>query len=178
MSTPFHRRVLAIHPAGRGFGYAVLESPTRLIDWGVKTTRQDKARKTLAMVSKLFKEYTPDILVVEDCRSGASRRGTRVEQLLTSIKTLAVLKGVRPCSISKRTVKNVFSAYQARNREQIAAVLAQRFPELAPWLPRHRKPWMSDDYRMAMFDAAALALACFHTRGSPRRPAGETLSQP
>jgi len=31
------------------------------------------------------------------------------------------------------------------------------FPELARFLPRERKPWMSEDERMRIFDAAALA---------------------
>ncbi len=28
-------------------------------------------------------------------------------------------------------------------------------------LPRFRKPWMSEDYRMSIFDAVALAIAFF-----------------
>ena len=38
---------------------------------------------------------------------------------------------------------------------------SKRFPELAPRLPRSRKPWMSEDYRMSIFDAVALALTFF-----------------
>jgi hypothetical protein len=34
-------------------------------------------------------------------------------------------------------------------------------PELAPRLSRFRKPWMSEDYRMSIFDAVALALTFF-----------------
>ena len=30
--------------------------------------------------------------------------------------------------------------------------IANRFPELDPRLPRFRKPWMSEDYRMSIFD--------------------------
>ena len=33
--------------------------------------------------------------------------------------------------------------------------MANHFPELAPRLPRFRKPWMSEDYRMSIFDAIA-----------------------
>lgn len=40
-------RVLAIDPSTRGFGFAVLEGPNRLIDWGVKETKVDKKRKIL-----------------------------------------------------------------------------------------------------------------------------------
>jgi len=40
-------RVLAIDPSTRGFGFAVLEGPDRLIDWGVKETKVDKNRRSL-----------------------------------------------------------------------------------------------------------------------------------
>jgi hypothetical protein len=40
--------------------------------------------------------------------------------------------------------------------------IAKRFPELAPRLPRFRKPWMSEDYRMSIFDAVAMALTLFN----------------
>lgn len=35
------KRVLAIDPNSRGFGFAVLEGPDRLIDWGVVHVRAD-----------------------------------------------------------------------------------------------------------------------------------------
>jgi hypothetical protein len=38
-------RVVAIDPATRGFGFAVLEGANRLIDWGVKETKTDKEAK-------------------------------------------------------------------------------------------------------------------------------------
>lgn len=43
-------RVLAIDPSTRGFGFAVLEAPNRLIDWGVKEARTDKQRRALSKV--------------------------------------------------------------------------------------------------------------------------------
>jgi hypothetical protein len=46
-----------------------------------------------------------------------------------------------------------------RNKDQIARLIVTRFPELAPRLPPERKPWTSEDTRMAIFDAAAFALA-------------------
>ena len=39
--------------------------------------------------------------------------------------------------------------------------VAERFPELARYPPPERKPWMSEDLKMAIFDAAAFALAFF-----------------
>jgi hypothetical protein len=44
----------------------------------------------------------------------------------------------------------------------VAEVIAQRFPEeLGFRLPPKRRAWMSEDSRIDIFDAAALALAYF-----------------
>jgi len=41
-----------------------------------------------------------------------------------------------------------------------ARLVADRFPELEPFLPPVRKIWMHEDDRMSIFDAASFALAC------------------
>ena len=38
-------------------------------------------------------------------------------------------------------------------------VRAEQFPELLSILPPKRKPWQSEDYRMGIFDAAAIGIA-------------------
>ncbi len=40
--------------------------------------------------------------------------------------------------------------------------IAGRLPALAPRLPPFRKPWMCEDYRMSIFDAASFALTFFY----------------
>lgn len=58
-------------------------------------------------------------------------------------------------------MKKGFFEEGAANKHQIATAVVQKFPELAPRLPPDRKPWMSEDPRMAMFNAVALALTYF-----------------
>lgn len=156
------KRVLAIHPKPRGFGFAILESQTALVDWGVKATRQEKEAKTLEKVAELIRHYQPGTLITEDGRQ--SRRCSRVQRLLERVRALAARAGVKPCSISPTRVRKVFLAFKANTKHEVAHVIARQLPELAPHLPRHRKPWMSEDYRMAIFDATALALTYFYSR--------------
>jgi hypothetical protein len=59
-------------------------------------------------------------------------------------------------------VKQAFSESGASTKHEIAVAIAKRFPELAPRLPRFRKPWMSEDYRMSIFDAVAFGVTFFH----------------
>src|SRR5713226_5226422 len=152
---PSPKRVLALDPTSRGFGFVVLESPTTLIDWGGKVIRKQNEAKILAKVSKLIRYYLPEIIVLEDHRG--SRRCARIRRLLDQVCRLATKEGIKSRRIRVSLVKKVFRAFRATTKHEIAHVVAQQLPELAPQLPRFRKPWMSEGYGMAFFDAAALA---------------------
>jgi len=49
------------------------------------------------------------------------------------------------------------------NKRQLAEAIAARIPAFERYLPPPRKPWMSEDSRMNLFDAAALALTFFQS---------------
>jgi Holliday junction resolvasome RuvABC endonuclease subunit len=151
-------RVLAIDPSTRGFGFAVLEGPERLIDWGVKETKTDKKRRTLKLIDDLIERYQPNVIVVEDYEGKGSRRCYRIQGLINDITKLAAKKNTKVRSFSRAKVKQAFSESGASTKYEIARAITNRFPELAPRLPRFRKPWMSEDYRMSIFDAVALGL--------------------
>jgi Holliday junction resolvasome RuvABC endonuclease subunit len=154
-------RVLAIDPSTRGFGFAILEGPEKLIDWGVKETKKNKNRMTLKLVADLIERYQPSMVVVEDYQEKGSRRSQRVSELINDISKLASNRKIRVRSVSRAKVKLAFAESGASNKHEIETAIAGRFQELAPRLPRFRKPWMSEDYRMSIFDAVALAIAFF-----------------
>ncbi len=156
------KRVLAIDPATRGFGYAVLEGPDRLIDWGVKETKSDKRRRALELISELIDQYEPTVIVVEDYDAKGSRRCGRVGKLINAVSKLSARRKIRVKTVSRLKVKRPFSESGATNKYKIALAIAERFPELSPRLPRFRKPWMSEDYRMSIFDAVAFNVIFFH----------------
>jgi len=76
--------------------------------------------------------------------------------------------------LSRSGVKNAFPDCN-RNKYTIAATLTKQLPELAPRLPSVRKIWKSEDYRMSIFDAAALGVAYF-TRRKPVEPEESTAT--
>src|SRR5207245_2482978 len=136
-------RVLAIDPSTRGFGFAVLEGPNRLIDWGVKETKKNKNARSLKLIEDLIDRYQPSVIVVEDYAGKGSRRCRRVRELIEDISKLAAKRKIRVTSFSRAKVKQVSSESGAQTKHEIAVDIAKRFPELAPRLPRFRKPWMS-----------------------------------
>jgi hypothetical protein len=151
-------RVLAVDPTSKGFGFAIFEGSTRLIDWGVKHATKDKNRASVNQVGELVALYQPDILLVEDSAAPGSRRCERVCELMARLRSLASTHKTRFRKVSMHKVRKFFAAEGARTKRQIAVSIAGKFPELEPKLPPLRKPWMSEDERMAIFDAAAFAL--------------------
>jgi hypothetical protein len=157
------KRILAIDPITRGFGFAVLEGPDVLVDWGLKGTSQWREPRNawcLRQIGDLIDRYQPDALVLEEHADPRSRRCSRIRHLLDGISELALARGVKVQRISKRRLGRAFSSGRA-TKYKAALAIAGRFPELAVRLPSIRKPWMSEDVRMGIFDAVALALALF-----------------
>jgi hypothetical protein len=65
----------------------------------------------------------------------------------------------------------MFFAEGQGTKHALAEMLAGRFPEeLASRLPPKRRPWMSEDYRMDIFDAVALALTFWVKKTGEKSP--------
>ena len=151
-------RVLAVDPISRGVGYAILEGCGHLVEWGVSHTRRANNAECLKRVAALIAQYDPEVLVLEDNTDPRCRRRPRVRDLLIQLKALATTRQLRCCRISWRAVRKRFGDV-ALTKYAIAERLADRFPELAIRLPPRRKAWVSEDVRMSLFEAVALALA-------------------
>jgi hypothetical protein len=170
-----HKRILALDIRPRRFGFVAFEQPDQLIDWGVKSFRRGvnavriPPRRKLA---GLLDELSPAVVVLNE-------RVLRVPKKKYKIVAIAQ-EEARRRRIAIRTVprnalKRAFAGHH-RNKDEIASVLVDRFPELAMKQPPRRRPWQSEDYRMSVFDAAALA-ATYLGRGSIQNRAGLALPQ-
>ena len=169
------RRVFAIDPTTGGFGFVVFDSSDHLIDWGVAHVgKHDKNAKCLARVATLMHRYEPSVLVVEDPTPGASRRSPRVQRLIKAVIELAAKYGTRTRCLTRRAIRNHFLKVGVTTKVPIAAAIASRLPELTPHLPPKRKMWMSEDDRMAIFDAASLALT--YLAGVEKRRRGTAVA--
>jgi Holliday junction resolvasome RuvABC endonuclease subunit len=156
---PKHFRILAIAPSTRGFGFAVLEGEVSLVDWGVKTVKGDKNVQSLAKVKELIAHYQPGVLVLEDASAKGSRRSPRIRKLSRQIIKMAVTRKVSVKLFSRDQVMKTFITDGQGTKHALAEIIAKRFPEeLGSRLPPKRKPWMSEDSRMNIFDAVALVL--------------------
>ena len=130
-----------------------------LVDWGVKSITGDKNTGSIAKVQELIAHYEPDVIVLEDTSIKPFRRCARIRALGMRIAAVAEKRSIAVLSFSREQVRRVFFANGQGTKYAMAEMLAKTFPEeLGFRLPPKRRPWMSEDYRIAIFDAVALAL--------------------
>ena len=169
------KRVLAVRPTTRGFGWVVFEGADRLIDWGIAYVNPINNPRCLVRLSTLMERYPPDIILLERLGERGARRSMRVQQLTVSMEKLALERGCKVRMFSRNDVRQAFAEASAWNKDQIAREIVLKHRELAAWLPPLRKIWMSEDHRMAIFDAAALAHTFFHRYARRRKPTRRQL---
>jgi len=157
------RRVLAIDPMSRGFGFAVLEGPENLIDYGTRGCAPGAPEVCLKRVTELLDVFHLDLMVLEDVNAKGSRRSERVRKLLREIEALARSRGVPTRRVARNHAK---AALYAKSKHQLATVIAQRFPQLGMRLPPPPKAWTKVPYRMAIFTAVAFGIAVFGREGA------------
>jgi hypothetical protein len=111
------------------------------------------------------------VLVLEDYEGRSSRRATRIQKLIDAMNALAAQEGVATVSFSRAEVRARFSSAGVATKRHIAQAIVREFPELEPRLPPVRRIWMSEDVRMNIFDAAALAMTFFDSKSRVKRAA-------
>ena len=154
-------RILSVALSARGLGYAAMEGQDMFIAHGHKVVEEaDKNLKSFAWVEKLIARYQPGIMVLQDVAAKGSRRAPRIKSLHRQIVKLAGKQKIQAKLISGKQVRNLLLGNPKGTKQEMAELLAGKFPdELASRLPPKRKPWKSEDSRMDIFDAVALALA-------------------
>jgi hypothetical protein len=158
-----------VHPSH--FGYVVFEGPDELLDWGARSFRGGVNAVRVPPAEKfgvLLDDFTPSAIVLEKREPPTGK----LSKLIATAQREARKHHIPVRWVTRRMVKRAFAGHD-RNKDEIAAVLGERFPELASRIPPRRKIWMSEDYRMWIFDAAALGVAYFDRaarRSSPVPP--------
>jgi hypothetical protein len=144
-------RILALDVHPRSFGYVVVESPDKLLDWGVRRSYQKTKSHPEVLVGRrlrpLLKIWTPDVVVT---RVG-TQRNKDVQSLFRRIKKEAGATSFLPITGTR-------DYYLGRGKYQRAVEMASRFPEIGWKLPPKRKLGDSEHYLISMFEALAIAV--------------------
>jgi hypothetical protein len=119
----------------------------------------EKRSGAIARFVSLLDQFRPDAVVLEDTAAKGSRRYPRVRDLLEALAKIARERGIPVQTVSRLAVIGYFSSKDEQaTKHTIATTLAGAFPELAEKVPRKRKIWQSEDERISVFDALALAV--------------------
>ena len=168
--------VLCLYLNTRGCSFVLFEASLAPYDWGAFEVRGEmKHRRSLQKIDKLINRYLPDVLVMQDMGPNGTRRAERLELLNGAIVELAARLQIPVFSYSRAEVYAAFQPYGLTNKPMLAELIAKHIPAFERRVPPPRKPWMSEDARMSLFDAAALGLVFFQKAGTDQKE-GRNLS--
>ena len=162
-----HLITLAIYFSTRGSSFVLFEGTLSPYDWGIFEVRGPKRKATChRKVTQLLDRYEIDVLVVQDTGPEGTRRAARMTTLNAAVEAAAREHGVPVFKYSRADVYSSFASAGFSNKQTLAEVIANHIPAFERHVPPPRKPWKSEDARMALFDAAALALVFFQKAGT------------
>lgn len=148
---------LALYPNVLGLGYACVELPGKLLDFGVLRVRPKSNEKIMEHVKRFTDYFKPDVVILRDnCPAGA--RGKRIEELSDEIENYAKSVNLTVHRYTRDQVNDVFEIFGVVTKHEMATRLAEQFEGLEGILPKERKPWLPESYHMGIFDALALAV--------------------
>lgn len=160
--------VVAIYLNSKGFAFVVFEGERAPVDWGAVEARgKTKGQKMLARIDRIFLQYKPNVVVLQKILPTEIHRPKSILRLNEAIGKLATRNSFPVVLRSRQEIRDQFAYLGSVSRDAIASVIAKHLPQFARYLPRSRKPWRSEDARVGIFDAAALALTFFHTPPEP-----------
>jgi hypothetical protein len=154
MSTTQTNRILAVEIRADRLGYAVLETPTQLRDFGTVWFESHVAARS--RIARLIRFYQPSVLVL---RGGIARypRNMRKRKALARIARGEARKVAVPTArVSELEFSSFFEQYSCRDKYDVAAVLVGRFPDLSWRLPSRPKFYDPEPRPMLYFDSIAL----------------------
>lgn len=162
MNTASPDRILAVEIRAARLGYAVLDGPKLLRDFGAHlfaTPPQARIR-----IARLLAFYRPSLLVLR----GAALRYPRNMKTRKGIARIARHEATKSRisvkRVSERDFKKVFAQYSCRDKYDVATILAQWLPELAHRVPPTLTFYAPEPRQMIYFDSIALAIAYLKLR--------------
>ncbi|WP_342723925.1 hypothetical protein AAFG07_33260 [Bradyrhizobium sp. B097] len=162
--------IMAIYITRHGFAFALFEGALAPLDWGViRRSEPNKNRRCIKAATALIERCRPDCVVLQDTSWTGTRRSQRTSALNAAFFELADCNDIPVCVFTRERVHVTFADLGQVTKHSIAEAIAKRIPAFERYVPPRRKPWMSEDDRMGLFDAAALALTFFREVGESRR---------
>jgi Holliday junction resolvasome RuvABC endonuclease subunit len=157
-------RILAIALRSQRLGFVVAEGSIELIHWGMIYYEGNEEASIAAAMKRaqaLFVRFAPSCVAIERSHADKASSPENLQSLYRCIRREASRRSIPVSMFTRIKVRKAFADFGVRSKDEIAALLARMFPELQPKLPPRRKLWQREHFSMPLFDAVALAVACW-----------------
>ncbi|HEV2199743.1 MAG TPA: hypothetical protein VGR73_07970 [Bryobacteraceae bacterium] len=150
---------MALEIRSRRVGFAVLQG-ANLLDWGQRGFPPGISGTETAIerISFLLDLYAPAVVIARRTRHVRDESSEVAARIFRKIRGELKRRSVRFVVLARRDVREFFSGQGCRSKQEIAAVIADRFDQLKSRLPRRRRAWERERHVMAVFDAIATAV--------------------
>ena len=145
-------------------GFAVAEGSLELLHWGMiyyEKNEGARVRAAAKRIQALFARFVPSVVAIERSANEKAFNLHSPRSIYQKIRKEAAHCSVPVRLLSRINVREGFRDLGVRSKDDIAALLARMFPELQSKLPPKRKIWKREHFSMPLFDAVALAVACW-----------------
>ena len=162
MTRQRYNLVLSVYATARGLAYVLFEGEANPVDWGRAECRgPTKNHRAIERFITLIERHRPDVVILQDPDDLIRRGSRRAGQLAWGFAAHAEGHGIPSVTRSRRDVLTAFAHLCPCTKHTIAQAIIEMIPVFGQHQPPRRKPWMSEDSRMALFDAAALTISYF-----------------
>ncbi|MBS1624073.1 MAG: hypothetical protein JST83_08650 [Bacteroidetes bacterium] len=152
--------ILALYPNSIGIGYACLQIPGKLLDFGVTTSKPISNGKLLRRAEKFMDYYKPKLVLLKEVAATATSR--RNDKLIEALATLSGEMGLSIYRYTNQQISDTFEVFGARTKYEMVDKIVQMLPDLKTRMPKVRKWYEKEDYNMVVFKAVALAITHCH----------------
>lgn len=157
MSKAHSGRILAVVVRSGRLGYAALENPRRLLDFGV--SKFESAAVARERTTGFLKVFRPSALILRKLPLRPKRNARTRKPVQRTLTATARHLSITAIYVPDRAMKEFWKHHGCKNKYQIAALMTTWFPQLASRLPHKKKFYDPEPWTMTAFDAIALGAA-------------------
>lgn len=176
MSTKQPNRILAVEIRAARLGYALLETPRKLRDFGAAWF--DSSTAARIRIARLLRLCRPSVLVL---RGGVMRypRNTMTRKRISRIACDEARKGMVPVArVPERDFRAFFEQHSCRDKYDIAATMGEWLPDLAWRVPARPKFYDPEPRMILYFDSIALGIAYLELVNKDQTTHGDGILSP
>lgn len=154
--------VLTVYPNAKGYAFALMQGPLIILEKKMVGMSPVDNMEVVNDVKKLIREYKPQALIIENEKCKYSRKQERGKQLLRMLSNMARKEACEVFSYTREDIRLVFEIWKAKNKYEIAEVIARNIKSFRILLyPKPRYP-DSQKYITALFDAVSLGITHYY----------------